>query len=479
MILQRFYDEKLAQASYLIGCAAADEGLIIDPNRDVDQYLRAAEAEGLRISAVTETHIHADFVSGARELAHRLGARLFLSAEGGPDWQYQFAQGDGATLVGHGDTFSIGNVRLEVVHTPGHTPEHIALLVTDTAGATAPMGVVTGDFVFVGDVGRPDLLEKAAQVAGASEGAARDLFRSLQAFKSLPDHLQIWPGHGAGSACGKSMSAVPQSTVGYERLFNWAFDIGEEDAFVAAVLADQPEPPKYFAQMKTLNRAGPPPLGGFTRPPRIDDARIIDLIRSGALVIDGRSKQEFSEGHHPGTVNIPLTRSFTTWAGWLIPYDREFYLIVPDRDAHALDEAVRDLAMIGLENVAGYAGSSALVAAEANGVALERIEQVDARRLGQELEAGTVHVVDVRGEAEWNAGHIPQAENIPLGYLADRADELPTDRPIVLQCETGGRSTIGASLLRARGHRAVVNLTGGIATWREAGLPVTATPPAH
>jgi hydroxyacylglutathione hydrolase len=270
------------------------------------------------------------------------------------------------------------------------------------------------------------------------------------------------------------MSAVPQSTVGYERLFNWAFEPTDEDAFLAMVLADQPEPPKYFGHMKHLNRAGPPILGGFKRPPRVDDTRIIDLIRDGALVIDGRSKQEFSEGHHPGTINIPLGRSFTTWAGWLVPYDRDFYLIVPDTRDQALDDAVRDLAMIGLERITGYAGSSAIANAEAHGVELERIAQIDSRKLAQRMEADDVAVIDVRSASEWKAGRLPGVPNIHLGYLIDRLDELPSDRPLVLQCRTGERSTIAASLLRAHGSSAVLNLTGGFVAWSEAGLPVVA-----
>ena len=476
MILQRFYDDNLAQASYLIGCAATGEAIIVDPNRDIDQYVQAAEVEGLRVSAVTETHIHADFVSGSRELTERVGARVFLSSEGGDEWQYAFARESSATLVSHGDHFMIGNIRFDVLHTPGHTPEHICFVVTDTAGATGPMGVLTGDFVFVGDVGRPDLLEKAANIAGATDGSARALFRSLQEFKGQPDHLQIWPAHGAGSACGRGMSAVPQSTVGYERLFNWAFEPTDEDAFLALVLADQPEPPKYFGHMKHLNRAGPPILGGFKRPPRVDDARIIELIRGGALVIDGRSKQEFSEGHHSGTINIPLGRSFTTWAGWLVPYDRDLYLILPDARNQALDDAVRDLAMIGLERIAGYAGSSAIDNAEEHGVELERIDQIDSRELAQRMEADEVAVIDVRGLAEWKAGHLPDVPNIHLGYLIDHLDELPSDRPLVLQCRTGERSTTAASLLRAHGRSAVLNLTGGFMAWNEAGFPVVEEP---
>lgn len=223
MLLRRFYDAPLAQASYLVGCQATGEALVVDPNRDVAHYLAAAHEEGVRITHVTETHIHADFVSGARELVAHTGARLLLSGEGGPDWQYRYAAADGATLLHDGDTFTVGNLKFEVVHTPGHTPEHLTFIVTDTPATDRPMGAFTGDFLFVGDVGRPDLLERAAKVAGTMESAARTLFRSLQRFASRPDYLQIWPGHGAGSACGKALGAVPQSTLGYERVVNWAF----------------------------------------------------------------------------------------------------------------------------------------------------------------------------------------------------------------------------------------------------------------
>ena len=256
MFLKRFYDERLAQASYLVGCQRTGEALVVDPNRSVAHYMEAARREGLRVTHVTETHIHADFVSGALDLARRAGARLYLSGAGDPDWQYRFAAEAGADLLSDGSRFTVGELELEAMHTPGHTPEHLTFLVTDTALAQDPMGAFTGDFVFVGDVGRPDLLEKAAQVQGTMAACARQLFGSLQRFRGLPDYLQIWPGHGAGSACGKALGAVPQSTLGYEKLVNWAFGIDDEEEFVRAVLDGQPDPPKYFAMMKAINRDG-------------------------------------------------------------------------------------------------------------------------------------------------------------------------------------------------------------------------------
>ena len=281
MLIKRIYDTKLAQASYLVGCQATGEALVIDPNRDVEQYLRAAEAEGLRITHVTETHIHADFVSGSRELARRTGATLLLSDEGGADWKYRFAKEDGATLVTGGDQFMVGNLRFDVLHTPGHTPEHITLLVTDTPATDQPMGAFTGDFIFVGDVGRPDLLEKAAKVEGTMVAGAKTLYASIERFKRLPDYLQLFPGHGAGSACGKALGAVPTTTLGYEKLANWGLTAADEAEFIQMVLAGQPEPPTYFAEMKRINKEGPAILGGFAHPPRLAGRTARGTARGG------------------------------------------------------------------------------------------------------------------------------------------------------------------------------------------------------
>ncbi len=473
MLLKRFYDTTLAQASYLIGCSVTGEALIVDPNRDIEQYIDAAEAEGMRISHVTETHIHADFASGARELAARTGARLYLSDEGGPDWSYRFAADAGAVLMRDGHTFMVGNVGVQARHTPGHTPEHMTFFITDTPATDTPLGALTGDFVFVGDVGRPDLLERAAGHAGTMEDAARQLYRSLAAFKQLPDHLQIWPGHGAGSACGKSLGAVPMSTVGYERIANWAFRIADEAEFVQAVLAGQPEPPKYFAEMKRLNKEGPRLLGGFHRPERLPIARLTALLADGALVVDTRRAADFAGGHIPGTISIPLNRSFTTYAGWLIPYHREFFLVCDHGREHAIDEVVRDLALIGLDHVGGYLAldETEVEAWQAAGGTLQTIPQITATELARQLEGDGAAVVDVRGRIEWEAGHLPGVPNIPLGYVVDRLDEIPPG-PVVLQCESGSRSAIAASLLQAKGRTAVFNLTGGFAAWHRAGLPV-------
>jgi len=351
MFVKRFFEPSIAQASYLIGCQQTGEAIVIDANRDVEQYIDIAAQEELRIIQVTETHIHADFVSGSRELAHRTGASLCLSDEGDRDWKYQF---DHAWKLKHGDRITVGNIRIDVLHTPGHTPEHLTFLITDGAAADKPIAAVTGDFLFVGDVGRPDLLERAANIKGTMEAGARTLFKSLQSFARREDWLQIWPGHGAGSACGKGISAIPSSTLGYEKRYNWAFNAKSEDDFVTTVLAGQPEPPTYFAKMKRINKVGPTILGQFHIPSKLDAAKLPELLARRALVIDTRPATEYAAAHMAGTINIPFNSSFVTWVGWLVQAD-EFYLIVDAATAAArLGELARELALIGIDKISGF-----------------------------------------------------------------------------------------------------------------------------
>lgn len=475
MIVQRLYDQRLAQASYLIACGRAGEAVVIDPLRDIRPYLRAAEEQRVRITHVTETHIHADFVSGSRDLARATGARLHLSAMGGTDWAYRYAEDAGARLMRDGDGFRVGNVRVRAVHTPGHTPEHLAFLITDGAVAEEPIGVVTGDFVFVGDVGRPDLLEKAAGHAGTMDDAARTLFRSLQQFKQFPDWLQIWPGHGAGSACGKGLSSVPHSTVGYERRFNWAFQINDEDTFVRAVLEGQPEPPRYFAVMKQVNRDGPARWDPDRMPPALTDDGLRTALRSGTPVVDARPADSFAGLHVAGTVNIPLNRSFNTWAGALLPHDRDLALIAP---AGQIAEALRELAMVGLDRVTAATDELAVTQWTGAGIAAGTVRSVSPVEASAQHAAGAAIVVDVRGRAEWNAGHVPGAVHIPLGELPLRLSELPAGRPLIMQCQGGGRSAIATSIAQSRGIADVANLAGGLDAWRAARLPIEADSPA-
>jgi hydroxyacylglutathione hydrolase len=475
MLLKRFYDQKLAQASYLIGCNATGEALIVDPNRDVDPYLQAASAEGLRVAHVTETHIHADFVSGARELADRAGARLYLSGAGGERWSYGYAAEAGATLLRDGSSFKVGRVEVRVLHVPGHTPEHLTFLVTDTAGASSPMGALTGDFIFVGDVGRPDLLERAVHVRGTMEESARQLFRSLQRFRSFPDYLQIWPGHGAGSACGKALGAVPQTTLGYEKRFNWAFSLSSEDEFAKAVLAGQPDPPRYFAEMKRVNQAGPRLLGSYQRPSRLPSATLAVVLAEGATVVDARQAVAFAQAAVPGTINIPVNRAFTTWAGSLIPYDREFYLMVDESQGQMVDELARDLAGIGLDRIAGYFTADSLDVWRQTKGQFQTIPGATVTDVAAGVRTNDVSLLDVRAEGEWKAGHVPNSVNIPVQELAQRLTEIPRGKQIIVHCQTGARAAIAASLLKARGFDGVSIFSGGFAEWSRSGEKVATT----
>lgn len=470
MLLKRFYHEGLAQASYLLGCQKTGEAIVIDPNRDPAPYLSAAAAEGMRITQVTETHIHADYLSGSRELAHAAGARLLLSAMGTADWQYAFAASDGAQLLHHGDEIRVGNLRLEVVHTPGHTPEHIVFVCTDTPASAHPVGVFSGDFLFVGDVGRPDLLERAAKVAGTMRAGAAQLFDSIQSFTAkYPDFLQVWPGHGSGSACGKALGAVPSTTLGYEKVANWALRLTDREAFIEAVLEGQPDPPRYFAMMKRLNKEGPRILGAREVPPPSPASTVEAALASGGRVIDIRPAAAFAERHLRGTINIPFNKSFVNWAGWLVPYDRPFHLLT-DGGATTVQAALAELAMIGLDDCSGWFGEDALAGATAT------IPQVDAPALHARSGA---FVVDVRAIDEYEAGHLAGAMHIPLGRLEERLGELDPNRPVVLQCQAGGRSSIAASLLEARGFSSVTNLAGGYTAWVAAGLPVEGPSGTH
>lgn len=472
MILRRFYDEALAQASYLVGCQVTREAIVVDPLREVSPYLEIAKAEGLEITHVTETHIHADFLSGTRELVAQTGARMYLSGEGGPDWTYRFGPDD-LVLLGDGDRIRVGNIQIDVMHTPGHTPEHLTFLVTDTAGADRPMGAFTGDFVFVGDVGRPDLLEKAAGVEGTMKEAAGELFRSLQRFKLLDDWLQIWPGHGAGSACGKSLGAVPTSTLGYERRFNWGFSYADEGSFIEAVLTGQPEPPAYFAQMKRLNRDGPPLLSGVADPRVLGSGWPGSLPAEDALVVDVRGKHEFAAGHLPGALSLPFNRQFLGHAGWLLPYDRDMVLV--GENAAQTDPAGRSLRLIGLDRVVGLGHLDVL---DANGDMrwMQTGRAISTADLADSLEAGELTLLDVRWAREWNSGHLPRAVHLPLGDLPSRVASIDRSRPVAVYCATGGRSGIAASILQAAGVLDVRDVTGGSDRWIAEGRPLERPP---
>jgi hydroxyacylglutathione hydrolase len=468
MILKRFYEERLAQASFLLGCPASGEAVVIDANREVGRYQDGARAEGLRITAVTETHIHADFVSGSRELARQAGANLYVSAEGGPDWQYAFAGEPAVGLLRHGDSIRAGNVRLDVRHAPGHTPEHLIFLLTDEAASPEPLGAFTGDFIFAGDVGRPDLLERAAGVAGTMEAGARQLFASLQAFRALPDRLLLWPGHGAGSACGKKLGGMPVTTLGYEKLANWAFQVQDEAEFVKKVLEDQPEPPRYFAEMKRVNKRGAEaaqPAPAHLAP---DDLEAALVYGAQIQVVDLRSARDFAAGFAPGTISIPLSKSFLNYGGALLDHRQEIYLIGEEA---LVRDAADALTLIGLDRVTGWFSPHALDHRPATHGHLEAIEQISVPEVMERRKQGQV-VLDVRAAAEFRAGHIPGAVHIPLGRVPEAADGLPRESAIIVHCQGGTRSPIALSVLRKMGFRSVADFSSGFADYQRKGFPV-------
>ena len=468
MLLRRFFHPRLAQSSYLIACTASREAIVIDPYRDIELYLGAARADGVRIAAVTETHVHADFLSGSRDLAAQTGARLYLSGEGRGPWSYseEFVRSTGAVLLRDRYVIKIGAIRVEALHTPGHTPEHLTFLVTDTAAAGEPMGAVTGDFVFVGDVGRPDLLERAVNVAGSADGAARQLYHSLNRLGGYADYLQLWPGHSAGSACGKGLSAVPQSTLGYERRHNWALRLDDEDQFVAEVLHGQPEPPAYFASMKRLNASGPPPWKEVSRPARASLEEIAAAVQRGDVIIDSRATEEYAAGHIPGSIHIPLDRSFLAWAGSLVPLSAKV-LMIGDDDRVA--QAVADLGLIGIDHVIAHAGPEVVDAWRDSGRPVEDMAAASVADVAHRVGHDGLTVLDVRTSVEREDAQIPGSVHIPLTELSGRLGELSRDETFVVHCQGGSRSAIATSLLLAHGFRHVEDLEGGLNAWREAG----------
>jgi hydroxyacylglutathione hydrolase len=472
MLIKRLYDEPLAQAAWLVGCQATSTACVIDPNRDTDAIIAAAAAEGLTITHVTETHIHADFVSGAHDLARRTGATLLLSGEGGPDWQYACGAEPNVQLLEDGDSFQVGNLRFDVWHTPGHTPEHIVIILTDLPASEHAVGVFTGDFVFVGDVGRPDLLERAAHIANTMEAGARTLYASLQRFKQLPDYLQLWPGHGAGSACGKALGAVPSSTLGYERIVNWGLTSPSEEAFVAEVLAGQPEPPAYFAEMKRLNRDGAPPLDGMPAVAALPPFVLSEALASGATVLDIRPRADFGVRHVPGTLGIAYGRSFSTYVGSVVPFNAPLFLLAGDASAPQVAQAAHDLRCIGYDHIVGAFGAEALDAWIKSGRTMSHIHEIEPAAAAREIATGTAVVVDVRKSTEWAEGHVSGAQLVPLPELLARMAEIPRDRPVIVHCKSGARSTIATSVLEAHGWTNLRNLAGGFDAWEAGKLPV-------
>lgn len=456
MFFKQIYDKTLAQASYMVGCQVTGESIVIDAQRDIDVYLEEAKSNNLRITHIAETHIHADFLSGSRELAAVTGAELYLSDEGGEDWQYEFPH----IGLKHGDVIRVGNVSLEVLHTPGHTPESISFLLTDHPATDHPVIVFTGDFVFVGDIGRPDLLEEAAGMIGTREVGARQMYESLKIFADLPEYVQVWPGHGAGSACGKSLGAVPLSTVGYEKIRNWGFQYEDDkEGFVDYLLKGQPEAPKYFAMMKHLNKVRRPLLVEVPKHPKLSKAQFLQAYNRGLKVIDTRDKNIFAQGFIPGSINIQGNNSFSTWAGWILNYQEQFILVA---DAEQMEDLTRKLMRIGMDNIYGY-----IETVDDLGLELQTAEIIGFEAFRKAVDDDNIQIVDVRGINEYRDYHVPGAKHVFVGTLPSHLDEIPRDQEVVIHCQAGDRATIAYSLLRHHGFDNVKNYSAGMKEWKE------------
>ncbi|GGG52115.1 Zn-dependent hydrolase [Kocuria dechangensis] len=467
MLIERIYDEDLAQASYFIGCQRKGEAVVVDPRRDIDVYRTMAAANGMEIVAVTETHIHADYLSGTRELAAATGATIYVSAEGGPDWQYEFA----GERLHDGDAITIGNITVQAVHTPGHTPEHLSFLVTDGAFSDQPGYMLTGDFVFSGDLGRPDLLDEAAGGVDTRFVGAKQMFASLRdKFLTLPDYIQVHPGHGAGSACGKALGAIPSTTVGYERLYAWwgpYLAANDEEGFVNELLDGQPDAPMYFGRMKRQNRQGPAIMGERAPLEELDvQAVAADLAADAVTFVDTRPAAQVHEGTVAGALNIPAGRSTATYAAWAVDPGRDSRPLVLLADGQEQAQEMWDhLVRVGIDAVRGFVtGIEGLPQATPKLVQPEGVEAFDKALL-----------LDVRAKSEHAAGHVPGSTQLHGGRILWNLDMLPAEGTIVTYCQSGLRSSVAASALRHAGYD-VVELDGSYAAWAAHQENLAATP---
>lgn len=461
MLLELIYDEDLAHASYLIGCQANGEAIVVDPRRDVGEYLAIAERNGMTITAVTETHIHADYLSGTRELAASSGTTMYVSDEGGPDWTYGSAF-DEAIRMKHGHKILIGNITVQAVHTPGHTPEHMSFLVTDSAQADEPGFILTGDFVFVGDLGRPDLLDEAAGGVDTRFQGAKDLFASLRdRFLTLPDYVQVLPAHGAGSACGKSLGAIRTSTVGYERAFSWWRDYlrdNDEDGFIVELLSGQPDAHAYFGRMKLQNRLGPALLGPQPGLIEYSADEISDLLDQGEIIfVDTRPNAEVHQGTVVGALNIPGVAKAASYGAWIVDPEVERRPIVVLAQDEREAEALRDhLVRVGIDTVTGYTTSmDGLDLVQPLVVTPEELDHFDHALL-----------LDVRNRTEFAEGHIPGAVQLSGGRVLWALQQVPDHGTIAIYCRSGVRGSVTASALRHHGYK-VAELAGSYAGWVE------------
>jgi hydroxyacylglutathione hydrolase len=454
MYFEQFYLTCLAHASYMIG--SQGQAAIIDPQRDVDLYLEAADEQGLKIGHIFETHLHADFVSGHKELAARTGAKIYIGAQAHAAFPHIPLQ-DGFEV-------RMGSLRINTLETPGHTPESVCLVVTDEDKSHEPWGVLTGDTLFIGDVGRPDLSPNHTprQLAGL-------LYDSLhQKLLRLPDATLVYPAHGAGSLCGRNMRAERSSTIGTERLTNYALQIGSREEFVKQLTANLPARPGYFLQDAEINRSGAEPLTDRPPLPSLTPVELETMLNEGANVVDVRPNDQFAADHIPGSINIALSGQFATWAGTLLGLGSKSVLVA-DTDAQ-IEEAHLRLARVGIEDVRGYLAGG-MAAWKKAGRPLASTQQISAQDLNRKLSDEKVNVLDVRREAEWQGGHIAQAQRSALDDFPQGLPAVDTTIPLAVHCKSGYRSMIACSMLERAGHRNIINLIGGFDAWHAAGLP--------
>ncbi|HEY6146473.1 MAG TPA: MBL fold metallo-hydrolase [Thermoanaerobaculia bacterium] len=464
MFFKQLYLGCLAQASYLIG--SNGEAAVVDPRRDVDEYLEEARREGLTIRHIIETHLHADFVSGHRELAARTGARIYIGAKAGARFEH--------VAVRDGDEISFGDVTLRFLETPGHTPESVCVLVTDRAESEQPTAVLTGDTLFIGDVGRPDLL--GAKIS--PDELAGALYDSLHGkLLTLPDSVRVFPAHGAGSLCGRNISRETSSTIGEQRRFNYALKPMTREQFVRAVTADLPEAPDYFRRDVELNRRGAGALKDLPPLAELDPGEVERLLEADAAVLDVRDAAEFGRGHVPGSFEIGLSGQFASWAGAILPASAPIVLVAADAASAA--QARMRLARVGIEDVAGFLAGG-VDAWRESGRALSTTEQIDVTELRRRIGARSSWLLDVRRPAERENARIPDAVAVPLNELPDRTDELDRAAPVAAICAGGYRSAIAASVLERAGFSRVANVVGGMDAWTASGLDVVtgSEPPA-
>jgi glyoxylase-like metal-dependent hydrolase (beta-lactamase superfamily II)/rhodanese-related sulfurtransferase len=457
MIFKQYYLGCLSQASYLIGDERTHTAAVVDPRRDIDEYLDDAAHNGLVIKHVILTHFHADFVAGHLELQRRAGATIHLGAQAKAEYDFHPLE--------DGDALELGDVRLEILETPGHTPESISIVVVDLASDPhRPYAVLTGDTLFIGDVGRPDLL---ASVGVSAETLAGMLYESVHGkLLRLPNDTLLYPGHGAGSACGKNLSVETVSTIGAQRATNYALQPMSRQEFVHRVVADQPEAPAYFGYDADLNRREHATLDDALarelRPLTLGD--VLRAQRSGAQVLDTRAPEEFAAGHLAGSMHIGLGGRFASWAGTLLSPENPIVLVCAP--GHEREAAVR-LGRVGLDRVIGYLGGG-IEATKGLVVPVRHPARITSDLLGKRLGRGPIPLIDVRAESEWRQEAIRSSVNIPLQHLRKRIAEIP-EGPIVVYCRTGERSSTAASLLEQTGRMNVVDLVGGIAAWKASG----------